>query len=412
VPWRTVGVLLLLTALLVATAVIGVGLRRDTDPAPPFGLAANGIVAVVSDFDLYSRDIESGERALLVGGPELDVFPVFSRDGQSLAWARIESDEPRAPATLMVADADGSDARALVGPLVFDWAAWSPSSEELAMISNAEGDGNVLSIVPVDGGEQQTIDLPVEPLGFVEWRPPAGDELLFLARQGERRAVYGVQPDGSGFRQISDATSGNSFWAPADITPDGSTMVLTRGSGAARIAMLDLDTGDLRGFGSELPPVADLTGTEHHATPLISPDATSLLFDRYWGEMGGEVTHQLYLASLDGDGAGAVPVGPVHRNRSLINPFYRAFAPDGTAILIHAEGTSHGSPTPRVVHPRRSRGARSTTSSAGSAARRSVDDDRQRHCRGGPSAADSRVGMASDHAAALEVGEATSADLR
>ncbi len=70
VPWRTIGILLALLALLVAGAVISIGLRPDRTPAPPFGLAANGLIAYASDGDLYSRDLVTGAEELFVGGPE------------------------------------------------------------------------------------------------------------------------------------------------------------------------------------------------------------------------------------------------------------------------------------------------------------------------------------------------------
>ncbi len=44
----------------------------------------------------------------------MDVGPGFSRDGQSVAWLRLEENEALG-GTLMVANADGSDARALLG---------------------------------------------------------------------------------------------------------------------------------------------------------------------------------------------------------------------------------------------------------------------------------------------------------
>ena len=133
VPWRTVGLLLLLLATLVAGAILSIGFGPDLKPAPPFGLAANGQIAYASAGDLYTRDFTTGAETLLVGGPEQDVYPMFSRDGLSLAWYRLESNESLG-ATLMVANADGSEARALFGPRLIDVAAWSPTSDSLAVI--------------------------------------------------------------------------------------------------------------------------------------------------------------------------------------------------------------------------------------------------------------------------------------
>ena len=65
-----------------------------------------------------------------------------------------------------------------------------------------------------------------------------------------------------------------------------------------------------------------------------SPDGKQIVFGRYWDERGGEINHQLWVTSADGDGADAIPVGPVHRSRSGHDPFWYAYAPDGKNVLM------------------------------------------------------------------------------
>ena len=334
VPWRTVAILLALLALLVAGAVISLGLRSDRTPAPPFGLAANGLISYVSDGDVYSRDLVTGAEELLVGGSATDVFPVFSRDGLSLAWFRVTSDGGDF-ATLMVANADGTDARSLGEAAIYDWMSWSPTSDALAVIAAVDAE-RTLSIVPIARGEEaRAIDLPVEPEGGVVWRPPAGDELIFGGSDGVRHAIYGVSPDGTDFRQISADGRSDSYGGPYDITPDGSRMVFTEGGDIVEVGVLDLGTGDQRIFGAELPAPPEYSGgLQHHGHPSISPDGTTILFGRYWNELGGTINHQLYTASIDGDGADAVALGPVHRSQSGHNPFWQAYSPDGEVIIV------------------------------------------------------------------------------
>jgi hypothetical protein len=55
---------------------------------------------------------------------------------------------------------------------------------------------------------------------------------------------------------------------------------------------------------------------------------------RYWNEHDGRINHQVWVASLAGDGSDAVAVGPLHRSRGGHNPFSYAFAPDGTSVII------------------------------------------------------------------------------
>lgn len=335
VPWRTVGILLVLLALLVAGAVISIGLRLDRNPAPPFGPAANGLIAYAAGGDLYTRDFTTGAETLLVGGSATDVFPTFSRDGLSLAWFRLEPDEADG-ATLMVANADGTAARSLLGPALIDSMAWSPTSDAVAVISAPAGAERTLSVVPIGSGEEaRTIELPVVPKGSVEWRPPDGRELIFLAADGVRHAIHAVGVDGSGYRQVSATGGVYSFTGSYHLTPDGSRMLYADTSGVVEIRILDLETREERIFGAELPPPPDFDGgLQHHGMEAILPDGETILFGRYWNESGELIDHQLYVGTIDADGADAVAVGPVHRSQSGHNPFWTTVSPDGAVILI------------------------------------------------------------------------------
>ena len=53
VPWRQIGVLALL-GILIAVAAFAVAGSRRTVPAPPFGLASNGVIAVERDGDIFA----------------------------------------------------------------------------------------------------------------------------------------------------------------------------------------------------------------------------------------------------------------------------------------------------------------------------------------------------------------------
>ena len=338
-PWRTIGILLALFALLVVGAVISIGLFSDrSNPAPPFGLAENGLVAYAADGDLYSRDLVTGAEELLVGGPGDDVFPVFSRDGLSLAWFRLSTEQPEF-ATLMVANADGSESRTLGQPAIYDVASWSPTSDALAVISSVR-QGRTLSVVGIDGATT-VIDVPVVPETEVQWRPPDGSELIFAAADGMQHAIYGVAPDGTGFRQISQNGTIDSYWSPYEITPDGSQMLFVDGGDPIDIGILNLETGEQRPFGAALPELADSDGgLEHHGGVTILADGETIVFGRYWNQAAGRINHQLYVGSIASDGADAVAIGPVHRSRAAHNPFWQAVSPDGESIVV-VENDTH-----------------------------------------------------------------------
>ncbi len=102
--------------------------RRQT--AGAFGLARNGMLVTSRDGDIYLLDQTTHESRLAVGRHGFDFSPIFSRDGTRMVFLR--SDVPLASneiaiLTLYVANADGSEIRALTPPTKsLDWFDWSP----------------------------------------------------------------------------------------------------------------------------------------------------------------------------------------------------------------------------------------------------------------------------------------------
>ncbi|HUG47806.1 MAG TPA: hypothetical protein VMP67_05280 [Candidatus Limnocylindria bacterium] len=140
---------------------------------PPYGVAANGLIAYSDDGDIYVRDVDTGEVTLLVGGPETDVGPAFSRDGSALAFIRVVSEQPEV-VTVMIASSDGSLVYAQIDSEPagqIHWFEWSPERRpRLVVVNNAAG-VPPLSIVKVGGSpERRTIELPLD-VGPTDWRP-------------------------------------------------------------------------------------------------------------------------------------------------------------------------------------------------------------------------------------------------
>ena len=227
-------------------------------------------------------------------------------------------------ATLMVAKADGTGQRALTGPLEPYSMSWSPTSDAIALISATPGQDRVLSVISTEPGvEPVTISMSVEPQGTVEWRPPAGDELIFegFDHGSFRHAIYSVHPDGTSFHPITAPGGTSDFFGPYEFTPDGRLMTFTDGDPISSLRVLDLETGEARPFGAALPEPEDWDGRPiASGTASMLPDGKTIVFGRYWNPDGTEINHQLWAASIADDGATAVPIGPVHRSRRRHEP--------------------------------------------------------------------------------------------
>lgn len=338
-PWRNVGLLALVALLAAAILAIAIGTQRR--PAPPYGLAENGVIAYQVDGDIYTRSPLGGDPKLIGGGPDVDVTPLFSLDGTKVAFVRIDPNQAdfgtaSEQASLVVANADGSSPRTVFGPTVFSAWVWSPDSRSLAVTAPAAR-GRQLSIVPVDGGEPRTVTLDRALLSDVQWRPLDGRELILQLASGGRSKFFAVPVDGGEIRQLmSDETfvpRGGLFL----VTPDGRHIVYEHNDPVMTIRILDIETGEDRLFGENLPPVEG--GDTDYGAMQLSADGEQLIFGRWWGWDGDQLYHQMWTASLDGNGSDAAPIGePFLTGPGL--PFSYTSSPDGTQIVVHRTGTT------------------------------------------------------------------------
>jgi dipeptidyl aminopeptidase/acylaminoacyl peptidase len=201
-PWRQLGILALIGLLTAVAAVAYVGARRDPSPAPPFGLAAAGAIAMERDGDILTVDHVTGAVTPIITGPEVDAAPVYFRDGTRIAFER-RVEGPGDQRLIMVANADGSGiTQATPDPLsnLIGWSV-SPDGSDVLVTTLYLGKPQV-AVLAVDGSrEPTTLDVPLsaDPDEAPSYRPPDGREILVVG-----------QPKGSATRGIYvvDATSG------------------------------------------------------------------------------------------------------------------------------------------------------------------------------------------------------------
>ena len=201
-PMRT-GLIFAIIALLVAVAAtIAVGamvLRQPTLP-PAYGPAGNGLIAYAVDGDIVVTDASGTRRPRSRAGPAIDSMPLFSKDGTRIAFVR--SEQPDRPA------ADGRQrrrhrrrcrvARAHRGPGLRLVADRRPAGA--ARRHPVGGPTPSVFVAAADGTAWSELDIgDLGPHGWVAWRPPAGDELVFRANPtvgDPAAALYAIAPEG------------------------------------------------------------------------------------------------------------------------------------------------------------------------------------------------------------------------
>ena len=156
-------------------------------------------------------------------------YPTWSPDGKHLAYHRFDK------LAIYVASSDGKDEKKLASGL---WPVWSPNGSEIAFVADEKFVFVADGVLQVENAKIQIINLqtnaeeallPGERLMFSPaWAPNSNkiafswinlDAIDLLAGKdpGDAEAVYIVNRDGSGLKQIvdaDDAATSSPIWAP------------------------------------------------------------------------------------------------------------------------------------------------------------------------------------------------------
>ena len=331
-PVPPAGRILLVAALILALLVAAILAAGSRPRLPePFGLARNGDIVTSRDGDLFLMDGLAVQPRSVEVGEGFDFSPIFSRDGTKMVFLR--SDGPIAePAilTMYVANADGSDARALTPPTEsLDWFDWSPDGTRIAYMARG-----ALFVVDVASGELDRLP-GAGRVHFPTWLPPDGKEILFRV-ESAHPGIFAIAPDGTSKRRaISTTPANNEFdYQSIAVSPDGAKITFTRWSsnGRPRVFALDVATGQEMAL-----PTA--TGASQ-GTAVFSPDGKLVAYAR----VDPRGTYQIVVADANGSGNERT-IGakrPAQLETGSVDASW-AFAPDGTALLVRYGNDEHGS---------------------------------------------------------------------
>jgi Tol biopolymer transport system component len=301
VPWRRIGLGLVLVALLVAliAAVLVAGAHPQLPK--PFGPARNGLVAYASGGDIYTVDPARGISTATVKGPETDINPRWSRDGTLLAFERKATGDT-GPGFVYVVQPDGTDLiRVTPNPLsgIIDYT-FSPDGKRILISAGVGGVGRPL-IASTDGSQIRQLDIGFTATDAV-WRPPDGSEIIFensTDPSDTYRGIYAVNVADGKVRTILARTPGLSRDF-ATGSPDGSLIFYGQWHDSDTTNTIQIHIVAADGTGDRVLPIA---GAAVWQAPFgWSNDGTRLIAIRGYG--AGDEDDRAVLIPVDASGSG------------------------------------------------------------------------------------------------------------
>jgi Tol biopolymer transport system component len=302
--------ILLLIALVLA-AIVGIVVVGSQPRLPdPFGLAANGQVAYLSNGQIYAANPDGSNPIQLTFGDRSASTPAWSRDGTKFAYKLFSPRQGTDPkyADFVVANADGSN------PITIDREARDPSPPtwsadgRFIVYSKVVGSGDQIFVAAADGSSLPT---RVGDPDSVNWAPmfsPDGTKILYFV-DNDRLAV--MNADGSGGQVLNDSPFteiDTALWHP-----DGNRVIVS----AATTGTFDLWILYLDGRPDQHLQVAG----RHQVGVSWSPDGNRIA---YLGSTTLGESFDLYVADADGNNERMLPGVYSH-----INP---GWSPDGRLI--------------------------------------------------------------------------------
>jgi Tol biopolymer transport system component len=326
-----------LVALLIATLAAAALLVGSQNRLPePFGLARNGVVVFEQDSDLLIADGLDSPTRTLIGGPDADAFPLFSRQGDRLAFVR---DADEGGFQLMSVRPDGSDVRVLgTFPGENAGVTWSPDGSAL-LVTFTETDHTAfrLAAVQADGSGSRELFLG-RVADWASWRPD-GRHVAFRGALGDGTSgAFIGDADGTNVRRLPIETTDLVDFEGLSWTPDGTRLSFMSAGSLAGTGMswqIGIATIDASGALADLEWLKLDPESRAELYPTWSPDGSQFAFIL---EKAGR--RQLAIASSVGRGA-VRPVGPQSDARAALWP---TWSPDGQTLAV-AVHPSSGDPT-------------------------------------------------------------------
>ncbi|MDQ0570683.1 TolB protein [Variovorax paradoxus] len=214
-----------------------------------------------SRYSLWVADADGENAQAALASPEPIISPVWSSNGQQLAYVSFESRKP----VVYVHNVASGQRRLLANFRGSNSApAWAPDGGSLAVTLSRDG-GSQLYTIPAAGGEPrrltQSASIDTEPVYSAD-----GSTIYFVSDRGGAPQIYKMGASGgaptrvtfSGTYNISPSVSGDGRWLA----------YISRVGGAFKLHVMELATGN----------VSAITDTSADESPSFAPNSKLIVY--------------------------------------------------------------------------------------------------------------------------------------
>jgi len=175
---------------------------KHTETSPSYSPVEMRLAYASSEdgnLEIYTCDIDGGDRKQLTFNRAVDTSPCWSPEGYNIAFISDRTGQPQ----LYVMDNEGANVRRLTFEGSYqDSPAWSPRGNLIAYTSLRNGKYDIWVITP-EGKDARQVTTKAGSNEYPSWSSN-GSHIVFHSILGGKSELYAIRPDGTGLKRLTD----------------------------------------------------------------------------------------------------------------------------------------------------------------------------------------------------------------